>query len=210
VPIFINFHEVELIPASVSNSNSILGIVSHSFYLEYRQGVCFPRKSRKDPIPKFRTMDDWDKAKSTKFDVCAKLVSHLLKHDDAPEIQVRDGKVIFPKIPRALRDHPKQDTKILIYQEFPSLGPLLRNVSTLSFSLMDELTLPFYQVLNLYGIKHVYIDGEISFEERARTVRKFCTDPEIRVLIFSSVGTVGLNLSIAHIVIFVVSLYAVE
>jgi len=72
-------------------------------------------------------MDDWIKAKSTKFDVCAKLVSHLLKHDDAPEIEVHDGKVIFPKIPRELRKNPKQDTKILIYQEFPSLGPLLRN-----------------------------------------------------------------------------------
>jgi hypothetical protein len=132
VPIFINFHEVELIPASVSNSNSILGIVSHSFYLEYRQGVCFPRKSRqKERIPTFHTMDEWEKAKSTKFDVCAKLVSHLLKHDDAPEIEVRDGKVTFPEIPRKYRKHPKQDTKILIYQEFPSLGPLLRNVSTL-------------------------------------------------------------------------------
>ncbi len=74
-------------------------------------------------------MDDWQNAKSTKFDVCAKLVSHLLKHDDAPEIEVHDGKVSFPKIPRESRKHPKQDTKILIYQEFPSLGPLLRNVS---------------------------------------------------------------------------------
>ena len=129
--IFIDFHEAQVIPASVSNSNSILGIVSHNFYLEYRQGVCFPRKSRKEPIPKFLTMDDWNKAKSTKFDVCAKLVAHLLKHDDAPEIEVHDGKVIFPKIPRELRKNPKQDTKILIYQEFPSLGPLLRNVSTL-------------------------------------------------------------------------------
>lgn len=127
---FHHFHEVGLIPASVSNSNSILGIVSHSFYLEYRQGVCFPRKTRKEGIPKFHTLDEWEASKSTKFDVCAKLVSHLLKHDDAPEIQVTDGEVTFPKIPRESRNHPKQETKILIYQEFPSLGPLLRNVST--------------------------------------------------------------------------------
>ena len=132
MPIFINFHEVELIFVSVSNSNSILGIVSHSFYLEYRQGVCFPRKSRtKERIPTFRTINEWEKAKSTKFDVCAKLVSHLLKHDDAPEIEVHDGKVTFPKFPPECRERPKQETKILIYQEFPSLGPLLRNVSTL-------------------------------------------------------------------------------
>jgi TATA-binding protein-associated factor len=88
VLIFFNFHEVQVIPASVSNSNSILGIVSHNFYLEYHQGVCFPRKSRKEPIPKFLTMEDWNKAKSTKFDVCAQLVSHLLKSDDVPEIEV--------------------------------------------------------------------------------------------------------------------------
>jgi SNF2 family DNA or RNA helicase len=71
---------------------------------------------------------------------------------------------------------------------------------------MHELI--FYQVFDLYGIKYVHIDGEMSFEERAKIVRRFCTDPEIRVLIFSSVGTVGLNLSIAHIVIFVVRLHA--
>ena len=135
MPIFINFHKVKLIPASVSNSNSILGIVSHSFYLEYRQGVCFPRKTRKEPIPKFLTMDDWQKAKSTKFDICAKLVSHILQHDDAPEIEVHDRKVTFPKIPCELPKHPKHNTKILIYQEFPSLGALLRNVSTLIVSI---------------------------------------------------------------------------
>lgn len=64
-----------------------------------------------------------------------------------------------------------------------------------------------YQVLNLYGVKYVHIDGDMSFEERSRVVAQFCNDPEIRVLIFSHVGSMGLNLSIAVILIFLVSLH---
>ncbi|KDR69536.1 hypothetical protein GALMADRAFT_77269, partial [Galerina marginata CBS 339.88] len=175
---------------SVSNSNSIFGIVSHTFYLEYRMGVCCPRTHQKDPIPKYRTMQEWQSNKSTKLDTCARLVSHLLSHDNAPPIKVKDGKVTFRKLSAEQREHPKQSTKILIYQEFPSLGPLLRNVK---------------QVFDLYGITYVYIAGNMSFQERAKIVERFCNDPNVRVLVFSSVGSIGLNLSIACIVIFFVS-----
>ena len=55
---------------------------------------------------------------------------HLLSRDDAPEMIFEDGQVIFPHIP-ALRhgEELSKETKIVIYQEFTSFGPLLRNVS---------------------------------------------------------------------------------
>jgi hypothetical protein len=59
-------------------------------------------------------------------------------------------------------------------------------------------------VFNFYNIPHLYIDGDITYEARAKITSKFTSDPAIRVLFFSSVGAIGLNLSIANIVIFLV------
>ena len=44
----------------------------------------------------------------------------------------------------------------------------------------------------------------MSYQQRAKVVAQFCSDPEYRVLIMSSVGSVGLNLTVAHVIIFVV------
>ncbi|KAF8867860.1 P-loop containing nucleoside triphosphate hydrolase protein [Gymnopilus junonius] len=134
---------------TVSNSNSILGIASGNFYLEYRMGVCFLCSDPKDPIPKFKTLQEWKAAKLTKFDTCAKLVKHLLSRDDAPEIKVQDGKV-----------------------------------------------------LDLYGIKYVYIDGDNSLDEHAKRVGIFHTDPTVCLLVFTKVGMTGLNLANADAMIF--------
>jgi hypothetical protein len=50
------------------------------------------------------------------------------------------------------------------------------------------------------------INGKISFEKRDNIVKDFYDDRHPgRVLIFSSVGSAGLNLSIADVVIFFVS-----
>jgi SNF2 family DNA or RNA helicase len=45
----------------------------------------------------------------------------------------------------------------------------------------------------------------MSFDKRTETVAKFYQPDSARVLIFSSVGSAGLNLSIADVVIFFVS-----
>jgi len=46
--------------------------------------------------------------------------------------------------------------------------------------------------------------GETPVQRRADIVKKFARDPKSRVLIISSVGAVGLNLSCASVVIFTV------
>lgn len=48
------------------------------------------------------------------------------------------------------------------------------------------------------------MDGQASYAARAKMVHTFNTDPTIRVLIFTSVGASGLNLTKASIVIFLV------
>ncbi|RDB15031.1 Protein CHROMATIN REMODELING 5 [Hypsizygus marmoreus] len=170
---------------SVSTSNGVLMIVSRSFYIEHRMCVGYARFDLAENIPKFHSLDEWEGKKSTKFDTCARMCRHLLTCDDAPEIIVEGGTVVYPPIPpRASGASIPQETKILVYQEFPSLGPLLRNV------------------LDLYGIRYMYIDGQTSFQDRAKIVKSFCDDPLCRVLIISSVGSTGLNLTEASVIIF--------
>lgn len=48
------------------------------------------------------------------------------------------------------------------------------------------------------------INGSLTYQQRAKIVAKFKADPTFRVLIFSKVGTVGLNLTEADILIFLV------
>lgn len=56
----------------------------------------------------------------------------------------------------------------------------------------------------MYGIRHLSIDGQMSFQQRAKVVKMFAEEPEYRVLIMSSVGSVGLNLTVASAIIFLV------
>lgn len=58
--------------------------------------------------------------------------------------------------------------------------------------------------MKLYGVDSLAIDGSMSFEKRDKVVAQFHAENTPRVLIFSSVGSAGLNLSIASIVLFFV------
>ena len=58
--------------------------------------------------------------------------------------------------------------------------------------------------MNLHGVDMLAIDGSMSYEKRDEVVSKFHMPGGPRVFLFSSVGSAGLNLSIADIVIFFV------
>ncbi|KAG0695737.1 P-loop containing nucleoside triphosphate hydrolase protein, partial [Suillus ampliporus] len=45
------------------------------------------------------------------------------------------------------------------------------------------------------------LNGSLGVDERNEIIKKFNTDPSARVLLFSSVGAVGLNLTVASVVI---------
>jgi TATA-binding protein-associated factor len=96
-------------------------------------GVTFARKKANSKIPKFETLEKWGKFKSTKIDVCCRLVAHLLERDDAPPVAFEDGSPIFPPMPPTdPANPPSKLKKIVVFQEFPSFRPLLQNVSTLA------------------------------------------------------------------------------
>ena len=169
--------------------------------------VTFPRQDTSAPVPRFTSFRQWEPVKSTKIDSAAKLVQHLLQSDNAPPPIIEGGRIQFPPIPApaAGQQHPKT-RKILIYQEFAFYSQLLLYVSRphifFFFLLFDCLS----KILGLHGISAAAINGSQSYDQRARTIEKFKTDPTLRVLIFSKIGTVGLNLTEADTLILLVCL----
>lgn len=65
----------------------------------------------------------------------------------------------------------------------------------------------FLQILALYGIKSVVLDGNATQKTRNANIHSFKTNPNIRVMIISSVGSNGLNLTQGNVVIFLVRYY---
>lgn len=117
-------------------------IVSRSFYIDHRMAMGYARYNLEEKIPTFKTLAEWEKKKSTKMDACARICQHLLASDDAPEIIVEDGQICIPPLPTLEpgESHP-QTLKLLISQQFPSLGGLLRNVRVIHSVFFCNLTI---------------------------------------------------------------------
>ncbi|KAF5347354.1 hypothetical protein D9756_010005 [Leucocoprinus leucothites] len=147
--------------------------------------VGYAKEDPSDTFPTFKSLDEWEQSKSTKMDICARVCAHYLTHDDVEDVKFENGQAVFPTVTMEQgRDYPRQ-RRIIIYAEFTSMAPLLRNV------------------LYLYGVKTLAINGKISLEERDKRVKRlYDANDDSRVLIFSSVGSAGLNLAAADIVIF--------
>lgn len=106
-------------------------VARQKFYLEYRMALGFAKADPDDDsvrIPK--SLEEWERVKSTKIDVCARICKHLLTRDDAPDISFEDGVPVFPPIPEVQPGEViSREHRILIYQEFIAHGPLLSAVS---------------------------------------------------------------------------------
>ncbi|KIJ34384.1 hypothetical protein M422DRAFT_263522 [Sphaerobolus stellatus SS14] len=176
--------QVNKVKDSVSTGNLGAGHLCKEFYLDHRLSMGYAMDRIEDELPTFNTLEEWEAKKSTKFDICARLCKYILSHDGVPLPHFVDGQVEFPLIPEPDLSHPiMHKSKILIFQEFPSLGKILQNL------------------LDLLGLSYVYIDGQTTLPNRTKAVKLFTTDPNIRILIFSSVGSSVLNLSVAKYLI---------
>ncbi|TFK16560.1 hypothetical protein FA15DRAFT_607055, partial [Coprinopsis marcescibilis] len=169
---------------NISSANA-RGISSDDFYTSQRMAATFPQPDPSQPIPTFTSLEEWEPVKSTKIDVASRIVVHLCTSDDAPMAEFENGAVKFPLIPTPSEGPPSRTRKILVYQEFTVFTPLL--------------------IFALRGIAAVAINGSLGYDQRAAVVAQFRNDPNCRVLIVSKVGTVGLNLTCADTMIFLVS-----
>ncbi|KAJ3564613.1 hypothetical protein NP233_g8186 [Leucocoprinus birnbaumii] len=159
-------------------------IHTKKFYLEYRLAVGYAKDDASSLLPSFKSLKEWNLKKSTKMDVCALVCAHYLADDRVEDVSFQDGDVVLPDIPTEYNDDPQKTRRIIVYAEFPSMAPLLQNV------------------LSLYRLDSLVINGKHTFKQRDQTIKKFYDDKHpARILVFSSVGSAGLNLAIADVVI---------
>ncbi|KAG2357496.1 P-loop containing nucleoside triphosphate hydrolase protein, partial [Suillus spraguei] len=170
------------------------------FYLDGRTKVAFPHH-QSPTYPVMKSLAEWDTLRSTKVDTLIMLLAWHLESDEhvtfdideettkgagpPPSNQLADP---LPATPNAkyiaMLDLMMMGTrKILVYIEFPMMAPLLLSL------------------LKLHNINALIIHGSHGADEQNETVLQFHSDPNVRVLIFSSVGAVRLNLTAATVVV---------
>lgn len=113
---------------SVSVANGNPKVATRAFYIESRVAVGYARDVKDEAPPHFSSLEEWYPIKSTKIDIVAKICRHTLSSDRAPPVSFEDGEPFFPPVP-PLKKGETCTVKITIFQEFSSLGPVLRNVS---------------------------------------------------------------------------------
>jgi SNF2 family DNA or RNA helicase len=179
-------------------------IITRGFYIEYRLSLIFARSDSKAPLPRITSLEQWAEIKSTKLDMAARLCQYFLTRDDLPLPTFANGSIDFPAIPPAKNGFKTtKDSKIVVFTEFPSMLSLFIDVSAILVCQIRDYT-HGSQVFGLYGVEVLAVNGSMSFDKRAATIKKFRESPIHRVLALSSVGTVGINLSFCRFVIFLV------
>ncbi len=72
----------------------------------------------------------YDDLSSTKLDLIARIVLHLLSHDNIKHLMFVDGQVVFPAPPPVpFGQHAPRKRKILIYHEFSMMATTIATVS---------------------------------------------------------------------------------
>ncbi|KAG6852776.1 hypothetical protein C0991_009199 [Blastosporella zonata] len=159
-------------------------IQTRKFYMEYRLAVGYMKENPDDAYPTFKSLDEWQMKKGTKLDVAARICQHYMSADDVPDVFFVDGQPIFLPCPAPTKvtSHRR---RLIIFANFSSMAGLVKNV------------------LEIHGVPCLVINGKIAVTTRDKIVKQFYDDKHpARVLIISSVGAAGLNLSIADVVLF--------
>ncbi|KAH7918095.1 hypothetical protein BV22DRAFT_1051967 [Leucogyrophana mollusca] len=184
------------------------------FYLPYRLKVAWPFGSSND-YPVFKSMEEWRNSdKGTKLQQLVLILQHhiwdhhlgplqfntyggirLIGNEATPTTSPVSSPSSSPKQaplrvgtpPPTFRveylEPPPPGRKILVYHEFPMMADLILSV------------------FNLHNISALALNGTMTPKLRSEVVHQFNTDPAVHVLLFSQVGAVGLNLTVADVVI---------
>ncbi|KAG6876903.1 hypothetical protein C0993_012196 [Termitomyces sp. T159_Od127] len=168
----------------VCESASPSEIKTKNFYNDYRVTIVWAKENPGDPYPTFKSLAEWQAVKTTKLDVAARICNHYTSRDDVPHVSFHDGHPVFPP-PSVGNQSFTRTRRILMFAYFSSMVSLFQNV------------------LSLYNVPSLAINGKITVAKRDKIVKAFYDDSQpARVLILSSVGNAGLNLSCADVIIF--------
>ncbi|THG92497.1 hypothetical protein EW026_g8419 [Hermanssonia centrifuga] len=173
--------------AEERSKSSAPGMFTLSFYLGFRRGVThwsFADPSASIPPPK--TLAEWTSTKSTKLDAVVQIIKHHLANDDAAMLhEVGDHNVLTPQADHVPRTDIITPDKIVVYSAFTSHNAFIR------------------QVFKVNGIDCMEITGAAPMAQRTKTLSAFRASGRDgpRVLIISQVGSVGLNIEFANVLV---------
>lgn len=165
---------------------------------------------------------DFEEHPTAKLCALVRILQHHLEEDGRPplitQFNEKAGEVTsLPPFPEsnALVPDPSFDwgdqyggtapDKILLFSAFPLNNSVIFPVGT-SIAQRAHCVTDLLQLMDAYGIKCELLNGHQNEGQKKGAIERFKTSGRdgARVLLMSSVGTVGLNLTCAHIVIFLV------
>lgn len=168
-----------------------------------------------DPLWQPETKADWEANTSTKIKNLIDILLHHLGKDNAPLLRRADGdsndleEDPLWELEEQDDDNDKADypDRIVIYVAFPSNNQLITAASWILQTCLYLLTDLDLQVLRFYKIKYIEINGSKRTSMRSKDIEKFRTSGRNgpRVCLLSNVGTMGLNLPQANILVALVS-----
>ncbi|KIJ57574.1 hypothetical protein HYDPIDRAFT_104092 [Hydnomerulius pinastri MD-312] len=169
-----------------------------NFYIEFRRSMLHPRMLPGHTWEKPASLDAWKASdeKSVKLDVLAEVVQHHLEKDSRDPLIMDDDHQTVKSLENAdPTDPPTTPDKIVVYSAFPSSNQAILDIFA------------------LHGITALELNGSIPVNRRNQVLDEFRTstrDKGSRVLILSNVGTVGLNLACANIMVIVDTLWSAQ
>ncbi|KAJ3489622.1 hypothetical protein NLJ89_g11513 [Agrocybe chaxingu] len=161
------------------------------FLTGYRVTLAYPHwteSSQKDGKKVFTPVsdiNDWQGRIGSKAQALVNVIRHYLGHDQALHpTSDDDGVVTYPPHPAVPEgERPPQTRKIMVYFNFTMMADLL------------------VSVLHVNGIEALCLTGGIPIDRRSGIVREFQERSDVRVLLFTSVGSTGLNMTCANVMI---------
>lgn len=150
------------------------------------------------------TAENLDKMASSRILRVCSLIDHHKDQAARPLFFRRDG-MPDPVQEAANGCKPaEKPRKFLILVLYEEQRTIMKHVSKLAHICSADANLPL-QVFKLRGDECIEYDGRMSPKARDEAVKQFETRDDLRIMIMSSVGTTGLNLTCASVVIFMVS-----
>ncbi|KAI9056740.1 hypothetical protein FKP32DRAFT_1551830, partial [Trametes sanguinea] len=157
--------------------------------------TCVHGRESQGPLAHTSTPLRYDDYPSTKIDALLELLDYHTGKACAPPATIEDGHIVdldddsawpdWPRVPDAPID------KIIVYLAFPSQNWIVRKA-------LEEFNLEFEE-----------IHGKASPVQRAATLKAFQKGSK-QILLMSNVGTVGLNIAFANIVIIMDNLWSAQ
>lgn len=150
------------------------------------------------------TAENVDERASTKVLKVCSLVHHFKDVAAQPLFFCRDGS--RDEAREALQVYPPAQSprKILVFIEYAVHRAIMKKVSMPLSNRIVRMLTPG-QALSLKGHKCLEYDGMMALKAREGAIGEFEKSKDATVMLISNVGTTGLNMTMASVVILVVS-----